>query len=202
MKITIIVEGQTEKAFKRVLVDYLRRRLAGKMPKLDFSPENGNIPTGDKLKRIVERLLHAKKNPSDAVITLTDVYTGSNPPKFKDAEDAKKNLQDWVGDEARFYPHVALHDFEAWLLPYWEKIKKLTGSNSKGPKTQPEKVNHGKSPAYWLKEVFETGKRSRSYSKVLDAGRIFEGEDLGVAIEACPELKAFVERIIGLCENA
>ncbi|MGL6074623.1 MAG: DUF4276 family protein [Fimbriiglobus sp.] len=202
MKITIIVEGRTEKAFKKKLIEHLKSRLSGKMPKLDFYTEGagGNIPTDDKLKRIVQRFLTAKKDPSDAVIALTDVYTGSTPPKFQTADDAKKKLRAWVGEEPRFFPHVALHDFEAWLLPYWPKIQKLTGSSRKTPGSQPEKVNHGKSPAYWLKEVYETGKKSKSYSKVIDAARILEGEDLTVAIEACPELKAFIERIVGLCE--
>jgi hypothetical protein len=202
VKITIIVEGRTEKAFKKKLIEYLRTRLANKMPKLNFYTEGrgGCIPDGDKLKRIVYRFLNDKKDPSDVVIALTDVYTGSQPPKFKTAEDAKKKLQDSVGEEPRFYPHVALHDFEAWLLPYWSKIQKLTGSNRKAPSPHPEKVNHDKSPAYWLKEVYETGKKSKSYSKVIDAGRILEGEDFNIAIQACPELKAFIERIVGLCE--
>ena len=99
---------------------------------------------------------------------------------------------------SRFYPHTALHDFEAWLLPYWEKIKKLTGSNRKAPGPSPEKVNHGNSPAYRLQEVFRTGSKIESYVKTRDAGRILKDEDLTVSINACPELKAFVDRIISL----
>ena len=133
MRIAILVEGKTEKAFKPYLLSYLQKRLAGKMPKLDFVPYDGRIPTGDKLKRVVENLLNDKKQPADAVIALTDVYTGSIPPEFPTAEAAKKKMREWVGAEKRFYPHVALHDFEAWLLPYWEKIKRLTGSNRKAP---------------------------------------------------------------------
>ena len=40
-------------------------------------------------------------------------------------------MREWVGVEKRFYPHVALHDFEAWLLPYWEKIKKSQEATAK-----------------------------------------------------------------------
>ena len=67
------------------------------------------------------------------MIALTDVYTGSTPPEFQTATDAKDGMRDWVGAEERFHPHVALHDFEAWLLPYWEKIQRITGSNRKPP---------------------------------------------------------------------
>jgi hypothetical protein len=94
----------------------------------------------------------------------------------------------------------ALHDFEAWRLPYWAKIKKLAGSNRKSPGSSPENVNHTKSPAYLLEEVFRTGSKKQGYVKVRDAGRILNGEDLSVSINACPELKAFVDRIVTLCK--
>ncbi len=199
MKISILVEGKTEAAFKPYLVGYLKTRLAGKMPKLDFVPHDGRIPTGDKLKRIVENLLNHGKPPSDAVIALTDVYTGTKPPEFPTATAAKQKMRNWVGDEVRFHPHVALHDFEAWLLPYWPKIQRITGTNRKSPGPNPEKVNHGNSPAYRLAEVFETGKNTDSYVKTRDAGRILKDEDLAVSINACLELKAFVDRIIEIC---
>ncbi len=125
MKIAILVEGKTERVFKPFLIALPQTRLAGKMPKLDFVPYDGRIPTGDKLKRVVENLLNDKKRPADAVIALTDVYTGTNPPEFPTAEDARNKMREWVGAEERFHPHVALHDFEAWLLPYWAKIKKM-----------------------------------------------------------------------------
>jgi hypothetical protein len=130
---------------------------------------------------------------------LTDVYTGSIPPEFPTAEAAKQKMREWVGVEKRFYPHVALHDFEAWLLPYWEKIKKITGSNRKAPRSAPKKVNRGNSPANRLAEVFRTGPKTKSYVKTRDAGRILKDEDLSVAINACPELKAFVDTIVTLC---
>jgi hypothetical protein len=199
MRIAILVEGKTETAFKPFLIAYLKTRLAGKMPKLDFVPYDGRIPTGDKLQRVVHNLLNDRKRPADAVIALTDVYTGSTPPDFPTAQDAKDKMRAWVGEEPKFYPHVALHDFEAWLLPYWDRIKQLTGSNRKPPGSNPEKVNHNKSPTYRLAEVFRTGSKTDSYVKTRDAGRILQGQDLSVALSACAELKAFVDRIISLC---
>jgi hypothetical protein len=200
MKIAILVEGRTEKAFKPYLVAFLKIRLVGKMPKLDIAPFAGRIPTGEKLKRTVQTLLTSGKSPADAVIALTDVYTGSIPPEFPTADDAKKKMREWVGTEPKFFPHVALHDFEAWLLPYWDKIQRITGSNLKSPGPNPEMINHGNSPAYRLKEVFEVGKKCDSYVKVRDAGRILKDEDLMVSIRVCPELKAFVNTILNLCD--
>lgn len=199
MRIAILVEGKTEKAFKPYLTAFLQTKLPDRMPKLDIVPYDGRIPTDGKLKRVVENLLSNAKQPADAVIALTDVYTGSVPPDFTTAKDAKNKMREWVGVEDRFYPHVALHDFEAWLLPYWEKIQKITGCNRSSPGSFPEKVNHNKSPSYHLAEVFRIGQKTQGYIKTRDAGRILKDEDLAAAIEACPELKAFVTTIINLC---
>lgn len=104
MRIAILVEGETETAFKPFLVDYLERKLTGRMPKLLFSCYDGRIPTEGKLKRRVENLLRPGRNHADAVIALTDVYTGTNPPVFPTAQDAKDKMRAWVGEEPRFHP--------------------------------------------------------------------------------------------------
>ncbi len=127
MKIAIMVEGRTEKAFMPKLREFLATRIPGRMPKLDPVPYDGRIPKEGKLQRCVASLLSAGDRPADAVIALTDVYTGTHD--FVDAQDAKDKMRQWVGEESRFHPHAAQHDFEAWLLPYWSKIKKITGSN-------------------------------------------------------------------------
>lgn len=199
MKISIIVEGKTEKAFKPFLQDFLKTRLEGKMPNLDMVPFDGRIPTRNKLKRVVELLLNDSKHPADAVIALTDVYTGNYPPDFETAEAAKEKMRQWVGNEDRFHPHVALHDFEAWLLPYWDKIKLLAGSNKTAPATNPETVNHGNPPAYRLADVYRTGSKKKSYVKVREVGRILKNENLMKSINSCNELKAFVNRILSIC---
>ena len=195
MKIAILVEGATETAFKQVLLDFLILRLQ-KIPKLKFIPHDGRIPKADKLKRIIENLL--VKDDFDAVIALTDVYTGTND--FQDGADAKAKMREWVGNNPNFYPHVAQYDFEAWLLPYWSRIKDLAKSNKSSPAGLPEKVNHGNPPSYRIKEIFETGKCKRSYNKIRDAARILKGEDLMVSINQCPELKAFINTILELCK--
>ena len=195
MKILILVEGETEKAFKPILLNFLKSRLE-QMPKLKFMPEKGRISKGEKLKRVVENSLN--QDDYDAVIALTDVYTGTND--FKDAADAKAKMREWVGNNPNFYPHVAQHDFEAWLLPYWSTIQKLAISNKSVPGGLPEQVNHGNSPSYRIKEIFETGKCQRSYNKIRDAARILKDQDLMVSVNQCPELKAFINTILFLCE--
>ncbi|MDR2165250.1 MAG: DUF4276 family protein [Zoogloeaceae bacterium] len=198
-RIAILVEGATEKAFMPVLRKFLEKRLSGKMPKLDPVPYDKRIPTKDKLRRVVINLLSGK-NKADAVIALTDVYTGTEPREFLDAEDAKGKMRDWVEEEPRFFPHVALHDFEAWLLPFWETIQQLAGSN-RSTTIPPEQVNHNKPPARLLQEVFRSGKKGKSYVKPRDAVRILKDQDLAKAADACPELRKFLDTIVRLCES-
>ena len=199
MKISMIVEGNTEKAFIPILRNHLKKTLSGRMPSIDVLPYNGHIPTGEKLKRVVNTLLYKSRNPSDHVIALTDVYTGKNPIEFIDAADAKQKMISWVGNESRFHPHAAQYDFEAWLLPYWTTIQRLAGHNKSAPSGNPESVNHNSPPSYRIKEIFENGSCRDSYVKPRDAARILRDNDLSVAISQCSELKALVDTIISLC---
>ena len=165
------------------------------MPRLDPFPYDGRIPTEGKLRRIVERLLAGPK-AADAVIALTDVYTGSK--EFKDAANAKSKMSEWVGPNPRFHPHAAQYDFEAWLLPYWSEIQRLAGHNRVAPPGPPEAVNHTRPPSHHIRDIFRTGKCRDDYSKPRDANRILLGQDLTVAAERCPELKAFLNTILTL----
>ena len=200
MKIVILVEGKTETAFKPHLINFLASYLQGAMPKLDFHPFDGRLPTNDKLKRIVDIHLTGKRS-ADHVIALTDVYTGTNPPIFQDATDAKTKMRNWVGFNCRFHPHVAQYDFEAWLLPYWHTIQKLAMHNKTAPGGMPETVNHNKSPAYHIKEIFKMGQCRNYYNKPRDANRILNENDLLIAINQCPELKLFINTIIEICNG-
>lgn len=166
------------------------------MPKLDPFLYDGRIPKEDKLRRTVEDLLSRGPKPSDAVIALTDVYTGTSD--FTNADDAKAKMRQWVGENKAFYPHAAQYDFEAWLLPFWSDIQRLAGHNRTAPSGLPETVNHDRPPSYHIHEIFRIGKCRDDYSKVRDASRILEGKDLATAASVCPELKAFLNTIIKL----
>lgn len=196
MRIALIVEGKTEKVFLPYLRKFLQAHLSGRMPKLDPFVYDGRIPTGEKLRRIVERLL---SDGNDAVVALTDVYTGTRPPQFASAAAASAKMREWVGDEPRFHPHAAQHDFEAWLLPYWPTIQRLAGSKKSSPKGSPERVNHDKPPAHRIQEIFRTGNKGKAYVKPRDAGRILRENDLSVAVSQCLELKALVNTLMELC---
>ena len=196
MKIALLVEGKTEQAFRPHLLEFLKRRLGGRMPNIDFFPCQGRIYKEEKLRRTVENLLRNGKAPSEAVIALTDVYTGTND--FVDAADAKRKMRAWVGNNSKFHPHAAQYDFEAWLLPFWSDIQALAGHNRSAPSGPPEAVDHNQPPSYHIRKIFRAGNCRDDYSKPRDAGRILRGKDLAISANKCPELKAFLNTILTL----
>lgn len=199
MKIAILIEGQTERIFLPHLRRFLETRLTGHMPRLDPVPYDGRIPTGKRLGRVVEQLLRSGRPPADAVIALTDVYTGTG--EFQNAEDAKKKMREWVGGNARFYPHAAQYEFEAWLLPFWGTIQRLACHNKAAPSGPPEAVNLTRPPSVRIEEIFSAGRCRSRYVKPRDAARILRENDLLVAAQACPELRALLNTILRLCEG-
>jgi hypothetical protein len=160
------------------------------MPRIVADHRDGRIPTGDKLKRTVERHL---SEGAEAVVALTDVYTGTH--EFTDAADARNKMRRWVGLEKRFYPHAAQYDFEAWLLPYWDDIKRLSGSNRNAPSENPESVNHLSPPAHRIAEVLSTGTKKTYYNKPIHAGKILDGKDLTIAAAKCRELRELLNTL-------
>ena len=202
MKIVLMIEGATEKIFIPYLKKILLEKLKDKMPKLAIYKYDGRIPIKDNLKRDVNMLLSGK-DPANYVIALTDVYTRTNPPVFINAEDAKNKMKTWVGNNKYFIPHAAQHEFEAWLLPYWDIIQKIAKHNMKAPGNNPELVNHQKPPSHWIKEIFRIGKRSDNYVKQRDAARILRevNDNFEKSLNACNELKFFIDSIIYCCMN-
>ena len=176
MKISLIVEGKTEKAFVPKLREYLQTLLPGKMPSLHSVAQNGRIQLDDNLDKLVKNLLSGK-NAADYVIALTDVY-----PEFSSAVNPKERLRQSVKAENRFYVHAAKYEFEAWLLPYWLQIQQLAKHNQSAPSGNPEMVNHNNPLSMRIKEIFRRGNGRDDYVKTRDAPRILKDADLNIAI--------------------
>jgi len=199
MRVVLLVEGHTEQAFIQHLRQYLSRHLSP-MPKLEVRPYHGRVPTGGALREAVQDLLRRRQRPVGHVIALTDVYTGTTPPLFKSADDARGKMRGWVGAEPRFHSHAAQYDFEAWLIPYWNDLRSIAGHNQSSPGVNPESINHDNPPSKRIKTLFQVGTFRGAYSKPRDADRIFRKNGLDAAIAQCPELKSFINTILTICD--
>ena len=182
MKITILVEGKTETAFKPHMRAFLQSRLARRMPRLDLFP----TPV-DPERRKLKRRLRLFSAPAATQLSRSRMFTGTGD--FVNSADAKAKMRS-VGQlqEPRFHPHVAQYDFEAWLLPYWDEIKKLAETQQKcslGTARDGEPQSSSLVPH--TRTSFESVQCRDDYSKPRDANRILRGKDLGVAAAQCPE---------------
>jgi len=189
MRIVLLAEGRTERAagahFKRFLDEH-----AAHLPKvrLDVRSFDGAL-TANKIRRHCQ--LHLGDVDVRGVIALADAY-----PQFRgqDGAQAKATLRSWMPDDERCHACIALHDFEAWLLPGWSAITGRLGSKQSYPWGPPETVDDDKPPAHRLKEIFAT--KRRAYVKPVDGKLLFEQLDLPEVAQRCPELKILLNTLL------
>lgn len=183
------VEGETEQAFGRHLKAFLddaANRAGGQRVGLVTRTETDTR----RLKRNVARDL----GEADClgVVVLVDVY-----PEFGSPEAVREHYAG-CSPSNRFRVHCALHDFEAWLLPYWQRVfgcaKKPVPKSLPRRWRTPETVDRARPPSKVLSLDVFTG--PTSYRKTIHAPRILEGQDLRVSAEACPQLKAFLNTLL------
>jgi hypothetical protein len=116
VRIVLYVEGDTEKAIRPALKVFLDG-----IADEEGRPKVRLIPRREaqvlKTKVIARDVARDLDDPETlGVVLLVDVN-----PTFRSAAEAKAHYSG-CGEPARFKPHCALHDFEAWLLPYWERV--------------------------------------------------------------------------------
>ena len=193
MSVVLLAEGDTERALKEHLKQFLDHRalLEGKQ-RIGLLSRSYLALRQDKLRRQVELLLD--EPGVAAVVALIDVF-----PNFASAREAKTWLRESVDDSRRFYAHAAQFDVEAWLLPYWDDICRRLKLEKRRPGAHPEHVNGHKPPAYHLDELYRQAKpKARKYNKPIEMREILRGKDLIIAADACPEFKSFLNTLLTL----
>ena len=186
----VMVEGDTERALRRHLKSFIDQRALAEgkpRPRLTFKPNMTYEPAA--LRR---HLAYEFRRGAQAVVGLIDVY-----PNFQSAADAKTSLTR-AADDARFIPHAAQYDVEAWLLPYWSDICQRISVRQQRPGAHPEEINGQKPPAYHLRELYQRARPHRKYNKVIEMDQLLEGKDLTLSAAACPEFKALLNTLLTL----
>ncbi len=197
VNIVILIEGQTEVQFiEQHVKHFLENRIRGHMPRIRTVKCGGPLPKQYELKKAVERLLSNQKKPVDAVVALTDVYTGITPHPFQDGEDARRKMNEWTGNNPNFHPHAAQYEIEAWLIPYRDRIQKISGCQDPPPGRSPEEIDHDNPPSHLLERVFKKG--GSQYKKTLHPVRILDNQDLMKSVKECPHLKNFLNTLLTL----
>ena len=197
MRIVLLCEGKTERAFKVALKGFLDRHCEEEQhPRVGLDAIELKGPRAWDCERIVDRLeMNAPKSDVLGVVGLVDVY-----PRFSDAKEAREYLRNCVKNsdlKGRFHAHAAQHDVEAWLLPFWNDICRRLSVSAKMPRANPEDVNNGKPPSKHLAELYSRARRT--YEKVIEAPRILKGHQIEEAATKCPELQSLLNTLKVLC---
>jgi hypothetical protein len=198
LRIVLLVEGLTETAIVPVLREFLDAQCeASNKPRvgLDAKPLNSQLLRADVLRDHVTRALQAKDILG--VVALIDVVVSGRPQHFKTAAEAIAFLKaNGAPSDPRYRAHAAQHDFEAWLLPYWDSICTRLKVRKKLPGANPEAVNHHHPPSTHLADLYKLAKRT--YDKPRDGLAILRSKDLTVAAAQCPQFRLFLNSLLEL----
>jgi hypothetical protein len=159
------------------------------------------------LSRKAQLYLNEPKNGKDiiAVIALLDLYGPTFYPDDKQMtperyEWAKRHLEKQVG-HPKFHQHFAVHELEAWLLSdpaiFPAEIKK----SLVGKYVAPEKVNSLEPPAKLLENLYRMNLK-RAYRKPIDGKALFHKLSPAAAYDKCPYLKALLDEMLTLAQQA
>ncbi len=211
--IYIIVEGQTEEEFvKMIVTPYLRgHNIYDVRPiKIQTSKSHkGGFVNYSHLKNDVLRLLKQQKDI--IVSTLVDFFRiPGSIPNFTKAMKQSNSLQkvmfleksifEDIGD-SRFIPYIQLHEFEALLFSsingfngFWNTEVKIINQVSKiiNDYPNPEDINDNPvtAPSKRLKSIIH------DYNKILHGNLIAEENGIDVIIAKCPRFRNWIENIV------
>lgn len=141
-----------------------------------------------------------------AVFTLIDLY-GMNRVRLHDAaslDDKVEVARDWlrsgVGnvDSRFFYPHLCVHEIEAWFLAEGQSLAKRLKHSSVQPLANAEELDFAKPPKVRVNELFRKH-LGRNYHEVRDGTALFKGLAHDAVYRSCRHYREFYDE---LCEVA
>jgi hypothetical protein len=206
MKFILFVEGETE---QKVLPAFFKRCLDPK-----FSKSVGMQPVlffgwSDLVKSFARRA-HAYLNGPGrediiAVVSLLDLYGPDFYPENKTTADqrfawAKAELEGKVG-HPKFRQYFAVHECEAWLLSQPEGLPDDVKKGLPGRHAHPETVDFNEPPKKLLKRLYREKLRD-TYKEVTHGSELFAALDPETAQRKCPRLRAMLEDMTALAEQA
>ena len=203
MKVSVYVEGPSDKAGLEVLLEPIIRAGNQKGVGIRFFELQGKAPILDKVPRMAAEIL--KQQPEDWVFALPDLYPMSSfddgPHKhrsFKDLErllrgrfDARADnlgLSDAVRTRVRI--HCLKHDLEALLLAAPEQLRQRlrTKDALRDWWCKPvEDQNDSKPPKRVVEALFKKYRKNSKYVDTSDVPAILKGADLEMLERECPQ---------------
>lgn len=135
-----------------------------------------------------------------AVLTLVDLQ-GMNRVAHQPQDDLERKIQrvgKWLSAQVnharanQFFPHVCVHQTEAWILAEGHAL----ATHLRDPRIEPdphaESKNFQNPPSNRLNELFHRNKGQR-YQKIIDGNPLFKKMQFMPVYDACPYFRAFYD---------
>jgi hypothetical protein len=137
-----------------------------------------------------------------AVFTLVDLQgmtLVSHPPN--DELDARvRRVQDWLRNEVHqhqraedFFPHVSVHQVEAWIIAEGTALSERLRDPSVEPDPNAESKNFQNPPAERMNYLFRRSKLKRRYQKIEDGQPLFSKMEFQPVYDSCPYFRKFYD---------
>jgi hypothetical protein len=210
----ILVEGQTEEEFvKENLISFFVEREIYDVRPIKISTKvgyKGGFVNYDHLKRDATKLL--KERREIVLSTFVDYFrVPNNLPEFDECgriadidrkiECLEEAMKKDIGD-ARFFPYIQKHEFEALLFSSNEGFESYYGREVSKETAKiieafpnPEEINDKPqtAPSKRLLKIIPT------YNKVLEGNILALQVTLEQMLEKCPRFNGWIEGLIDLC---
>ena len=138
-----------------------------------------------------------------AVFTLVDLY-GMNRVDHPagDNVDAKvARVKVWLCDQVKhrrcppdFFPHVSVHEVEAWILAEGDALSKRLNDPRISPEPDAELKNFLRPPKKRLNELFWRSKKTR-YAETLDGQPLFSKMEFQPVYDSCRYFREFYDSL-------
>ncbi|HMD96164.1 MAG TPA: DUF4276 family protein [Terriglobia bacterium] len=144
-----------------------------------------------------------------AVLTLIDLQ-GMNLVTHESGDelDVKvKRVRDWLSGQVEherahdFFPHVSVHQVEAWILAEGKALSQRLGDQTVGPDPQAELKNFQKPPSQRINEFFLRCKKTR-YRKIIDGQPLFSKIAFQPVYDPCRYFRAFYDDLRRVASQA
>ena len=141
-----------------------------------------------------------------AVFTLVDLNRMNLVTYARDDELEEKvqRVQGWLRNQVHehsrardFFPHVSVHEVEAWILAEGKALSRRLGDSNITPDSKAEFKNFQNPPSNRLNDLFRRIK-SRRYQKIEDGTPLFKATQFQPVYDSCPYFRHFYDDLKAL----
>jgi len=138
-----------------------------------------------------------------AVFTLIDLY-GMNRVRHAPHDhlaDKVVRVKSWLRGDLEssypdfFYPHVSVHEVEAWLLAEGECLAKRLKDTKIQPNPNAETQNFDNHPSKRVDNLFKQHRRGDGYHKINDSATLFKTLRFEPVYKTCRYFREFYEEL-------